>query len=236
MRRSQTPLRMAIAALITAPSLGVAHEGSPRTDLFDKTALSQPVEFVDCTLENGAAALCARAILRYKPANQTTPPQDGNQIHISLSPDETVNITTLIPVSPVMAATPNPLKQGDTLGVRLDGIPIYFHLPKARLTAPRPAVNACRDQADAVCSLPQDPGAQLGFAFDGFPIYGSLDSDYKIPTDLDGCNGHFGKTKGFDAPIYHYHASTDTSNLPPCLVGVQARDNFSSTALGTIGN
>jgi hypothetical protein len=34
---------------------------------------------------------------------------------------------------------------------------------------------------------------------------------------------------------YHYHATEEFPNLPPCLVGVQAQDNFSTTAKAGVG-
>ena len=49
----------------------------------------------------------------------------------------------------------------------------------------------------------------IGYAFDGFPIYGPNDVDGKPPTDLDECNGHFDEQRG-----YHYHV---TEKLPYIL-------------------
>nr|WP_323782038.1 YHYH protein [Amylibacter sp.] len=315
MRRPKFLFPIAVATLLAAPTLSFAHEGSPETDLFDKNALSQPVEFVECTLENGDTAQCARTTTRYKPANLDIGPfcpatledaggiwewdgkdaglyrvdgdflkmlaglgykmydDDGSvftsdiskaqptQDHtcISVSPDESVVITTLIPVSPVMADTPTSLGVVGKVGMALNGVPIFSDAPSVLHTGHMPALDTCgghidpggwyhwhatstdiqtafkTEDVDAVCALPQDPGAQFGFAFDGFPIYGSLDSDHQTPTNLDACNGHIGMTKDFDAPIYHYHASTDFPNLPPCLVGVQAQDNFATTAQVGIG-
>ncbi|RAP29047.1 hypothetical protein DID78_04135 [Candidatus Marinamargulisbacteria bacterium SCGC AG-343-D04] len=44
----------------------------------------------------------------------------------------------------------------------------------------------------------------IGFANDGFPIFGPKDSDGHYPKDLDGCRGHVSNTKEF-GEIYHYH-------------------------------
>ena len=76
----------------------------------------------------------------------------------------------------------------------------------------------------------------IGFAFDGYPIYGTfgwdsngrvkeMKSSYFLKTGRDGsggvsdwsyseklghldeCNGHFGKTPDFDKGVYHYHST-----------------------------
>ena len=81
-----------------------------------------------------------------------------------------------------------------------------------------------------------DTSEIIGFAFDGFPIYGVLGSDsngdikemkssYKLKSgangyggiedyyyveglgDLDECNGHYHKTQDVPEGIYHYHST-----------------------------
>ena len=55
--------------------------------------------------------------------------------------------------------------------------------------------------------LPVDEAGQhsqlLGWAFDGFGIYGRLSQGGILPTDLDECSGHTHEING--AMIYHYH-------------------------------
>ena len=51
----------------------------------------------------------------------------------------------------------------------------------------------------------------IGYAFDGFPIYGPNGENGKPPTDLDCCNGHWDKVRG-----YHYHV---TAGFPYILGG-----------------
>ena len=51
----------------------------------------------------------------------------------------------------------------------------------------------------------------IGYAFDGFPIYGPNGENGKLPTDLDECNGHSDPQRG-----YHYHV---TSKFPYILGG-----------------
>tara|TARA_R110002096_G_scaffold218059_1_gene406194 strand:- start:501 stop:1070 length:570 start_codon:yes stop_codon:yes gene_type:complete len=85
----------------------------------------------------------------------------------------------------------------------------------------------------ADCALEQDSAALFGYAFDGFPMFGSTEADGAVAAGLDACNGHVGMTSAGET--YHYHATDDFPNLPACLVGVQAADNFSTTATAGIG-
>jgi hypothetical protein len=60
-------------------------------------------------------------------------------------------------------------------------------------------------------STPGTHGPLIGFAADGFGIYGY--GDYAGEPVLDECHGHFGKVPDRDGVVYHYHAS-DEYNLP----------------------
>lgn len=56
----------------------------------------------------------------------------------------------------------------------------------------------------------------IGYAVDGFAIYGLLDKNGKAPTDLDECGGHFDDQRG-----YHYHAGEPGGNqILKCLHGL----------------
>jgi hypothetical protein len=67
-------------------------------------------------------------------------------------------------------------------------------------------------------------------------MYGTTDPDGKVPIDLDTCNGHIGATKTKPKGEYHYHATGKFPNLPVCLKGVQANNNFSTTASTGLGS
>jgi len=75
--------------------------------------------------------------------------------------------------------------------------------------------------AELSCTyIEQSSNSILGYARDGFPIYGSQESDGSTPTDLDDCNGHFGVTDDFPDGIYHYHILNDEiPNILPCTYG-----------------
>ncbi|MCZ4347077.1 YHYH protein [Devosia neptuniae] len=176
---------------------------------------------------------------------------------INVSADETVTITMRLPVDPVMAETPTALGVVGKVGVALDGVPIFSDAPSIQQTGHMPALDTCGGHIDpggwyhwhatstdidtvfeaedvaAQCGLEQDSAALFGYAFDGFPMYGSAEADGFSPVALDDCNGHVGVT-GL-GETYHYHSSKEFPNLPACLVGVQAQDNFSTTASAGVG-
>ncbi len=56
----------------------------------------------------------------------------------------------------------------------------------------------------------------IGYAIDGFGIYGLLDKNKNKPTDLDECGGHSDEERG-----YHYHAGEPGGNqIIKCLHGL----------------
>ena len=177
---------------------------------------------------------------------------------INVSVDESVEITMLLPINPVMADAPTALGTVAKIGVALDGVPIFSDAPEIQVTGHMPALDTCGGHVDpggwyhwhgtssdietvfekegvvADCALTQDSSAQFGYAFDGFAIYGSAEPDGTVPANLDACNGHVSMTTSGEE-VYHYHASAGFPNLPPCLVGVQADGNFITTATAGIG-
>jgi hypothetical protein len=174
--------------------------------------------------------------------------------------DRSVTMTILLPQTPVMAQRPTRLGVVSKVGLAQDGVPIFADAPSVLQTGHMPALDTCgghvdpggwyhwhttssdietiydRVDVDADCARTQAPDALFGYAFDGVPIYGSTDQDRTIPTDLDACNGHVAATREFEAGTYHYHAALSFPNLPPCLSGVQAQDNFVTTAKTGIGS
>lgn len=177
---------------------------------------------------------------------------------INVSVDEAVEITMLLPLNPVKADTPSRLGTVGKVGLALNGTPIFSDAPSIEHTGHMPALDPCgghvdpggwyhwhanssdidtvlhKKHVDADCGLPQSTSALFGYAFDGFPIFGSTDADGDLTSSLDDCNGHVGQM--LDGPsLYHYHTPTDFPNLPKCLVGVQAAANFLTTAQAGIG-
>jgi len=192
----------------------------------------------------------------YSVDNASEPPTVDHAC-INVTADESVKVTMLLPVTPVMADTPTELGTVAKIGVALDGMPIFADAPSVQERGHLPALDVCGGHIDpggwyhwhatatdidtvydandieADCSQPQDSAALFGYAFDGFPMFGSTETDGAKPEDLDACNGHVGETAL--GRTYHYHATEEFPNLPPCLVGVQAANNFATTAANGIG-
>ncbi|MGJ8646898.1 MAG: YHYH protein [Marinomonas colpomeniae] len=190
--------------------------------------------------------------------NATTPPEYDHSC-INVVADKKVTMTLLIPTEPVMADEVSNLGVVSKVGISVSGVPIFSDAPSVLETGHMPVLDTCSGHVDpggwyhyhgtasdidtvydhedvtAGCNLSQSSSALFGYAFDGFGIYGSTDENGKTPTDLDTCHGHVGYVPGKPKELYHYHASKDFPNLPECLVGVVAKNNFSTTAEAGVG-
>jgi YHYH protein len=179
---------------------------------------------------------------------------------MSMKADTAVEMTILLPMTPKMADKPTDLGTVAKVGLALDGVPIFADAPSVLKTGHMPALDTCGGHIDpggwyhwhatstdinsvydqkkvaAKCALQQSSSAQFAYAFDGYAMHGTGDLDGKVPTDLDACNGHIGPTARNPKGEYHYHATNDFPNLPKCLKGVQAKNNFSTTASSGIGS
>lgn len=183
----------------------------------------------------------------------------GKNSCLSASADTSVEMTVLLPLAPVKADKAANLGTVAKVGLALDGVPIFADAPSVLQTGHMPALDTCgghidpggwyhwhatstdinvvfdQQHVDAECQLEQNADALFAYAFDGYPIYGSADQGGKIPTDLDVCNGHTAPTPEHPEGVYHYHASLTFPNLPTCLRGVVAMNNFSTNAKQGIG-
>jgi YHYH protein len=179
---------------------------------------------------------------------------------MSMKADTAVEMTILLPMTPKMDDKPTDLGTVAKVGLALDGVPIFADAPSVLKTGHMPALDTCGGHIDpggwyhwhatstdinsvyeekkvaANCALQQSPSAQFAYAFDGYAMYGTADMDGTVPIDLDTCNGHIGSTARNPEGEYHYHATGDFPNLPKCLKGVQAQNNFSTTASTGIGS
>lgn len=187
-------------------------------------------------------------------------PTEANEC-IAGSVDPEVEMTVLIPANPVMADEPTSLGTVSQVGIGLDGVPIFGDAPSVLDTGHMPALDVCgghvdpggwyhwhatatdvngvyvSEGVDAECvNVEQDQTAQFGYAFDGFAMFGTLNYDGSVPDDLDECGGHIALTEDGGEPVYHYHSGASFPNLPACLVGIAAEDNFSTNAAGGIGS
>ena len=174
---------------------------------------------------------------------------------------EEVTMTALIPTEPVLADTPTILGNVAQVGIGIDGVPVFADAPSFFTTGNMPALDECGGHMDpggwyhwhatssdidssfeyegleeAHCHLEQSASALFAYAYDGYPIYGSAEPDGHLAEDLDECNGHFSATPENEDGEYHYHSTLDFPNLPNCLVGVVATENFVTTADSGIGS
>lgn len=161
---------------------------------------------------------------------------------------EDLQLTYTIPATPSYQTNSATAGATDFRGVLLDGFPLAAP-PPATVNGDQaaiPALDACGGHPqpagpyhwhivpqesnhvldasgidEVVCNNVTQTSTQLiGYASDGFPIYGSLETDGSTSTALDECRGHVGSTSEFSDGIYHYHISaTDIPNTLTCLHG-----------------
>ena len=184
---------------------------------------------------------------------------DGVNNCLEAKPAREVVMTALIPLQPVKAVTPTQLGTVAQVGIGVDGVPIFADAPSVLDRGHLPALDVCgghidpggwyhwhatatdiessldHEGIDIDCHLEQQPSSLFAYAFDGYPIYGSLDADGTRPDDLDECNGHVGHTMQTGDDHYHYHAGLEFPNLPRCLTGMSATNAFVTTAKTGIG-
>lgn len=138
--------------------------------------------------------------------------------------------TFFIPVEPIVAKTPAPLRDQPGAGVALDGVRLngpapYEAIIKARNIAP---FDDCGGHVnpyhgyhyhfvtDCVGTIAvEDHAPQIGIAIDGHGIFRRLDGLGNAPEGLDACGGHTSETIG-----YHYHAAPmGTNSIIGCITG-----------------
>ena len=164
--------------------------------------------------------------------------------------DGSYHLQVLLPTTPEVLDTPTDLSTIAQVGLALDGVTIFGDAPSVADRGGLPALDACGGHidpsgyyhwhfgaesiqtnlddagADVTCDVEQDVEALIGFAFDGYGIYGP-EEDREIPDDLDECSGHVSDTDEF-GETYHYHLTYDSPNLPACRVGATAVGTLSS--------
>jgi hypothetical protein len=145
--------------------------------------------------------------------------------------------TFVIPRHPKMSDQVTPVPVGP-VGVAINGVPFYNAVNRAGQDAAKFEVT------DDCCGHPDqlgryhyhiypkcihtsftDPAGEhsplIGYAFDGFAIYGPNGEDGKKPADLDECNGHTDPVHG-----YHYHVTRKFPYILGGYHGVVETSNF----------
>lgn len=144
------------------------------------------------------------------------------------------NITLTLPANPTIAAQPTCI--GGDVGIMLSGVVLFNAFDALGRDA---QVHEVQDECDG---HPQQSGvyhyhalsdcledtqtghsALMGYAFDGFGIYGYYDEDGTEITnvDLDECHGHVGVIEwdGQSVEMYHYHATREFPYTVGCFKG-----------------
>lgn len=164
--------------------------------------------------------------------------------------DGSFHLQVLIPTDPENLDEATDLSTISQIGLALDGVTIFGDAPSVADRGGLPALDACGGHIDPsgyyhwhfgaesiqtnldeagtelTCSVDQDVEALIGFAYDGYGIYGP-EEDGAVPTDLDECSGHVSSTDEF-GEAYHYHLTYDSPNLPTCRIGASAVGTLSS--------
>ena len=145
-----------------------------------------------------------------------------------------------LPIHPQAAQKPVRLPMGP-IGVAINGIPFYNPYNREGNDAVEgpfaEAFDSCCGHPDQLgryhyhknptCvkspfhDTPGEHSALIGYAFDGYPIYGPQGEGGKPPTDLDECNGHTDEVRG-----YHYHVTSKFPYILGAYHGVPEDSNF----------
>lgn len=156
---------------------------------------------------------------RYEPPLSYYFSRNGNSIGYH-------HFTYFLPIQPTCAETPSGLGSG-IVGVALNGVALYSQYADSgnkSLAGETASVDQYNGHPDArnIYHYHRQPywltfgneSGLIGWALDGFPIYGPKNPDGSMPV-LDDCNGQFSATAEFPDGIYHYHVTS----TPPYLVG-----------------
>ncbi len=146
----------------------------------------------------------------------------------------------VIPRTPKKAEKPVKLPMGP-IGVAVNGIPFYNPYNREGNDAVQ---GPFAEVFDSCCGHPDQLGRYhyhkypvclkspfrdkagehsplIGYAFDGYAIYGPQGADGKPPTDLDECNGHEDAGRG-----YHYHVTAKSPYILGAYRGEPAPENL----------
>ncbi|KAG3110102.1 hypothetical protein PI125_g10306 [Phytophthora idaei] len=146
------------------------------------------------------------------------------------------------PRSPVSAATTTSLPRDIPIGVMVNGVPFfaansdfYGGIVVDTKNPSYKLLDKCnglvdtggdyRYYASPDCLLHElgdkagQPSPLIGFAFDGFPLYGPYGENGQTPNDLDACNGRVGEDG-----TYRYHVTLGAPYLLGCFRGNPAID------------
>lgn len=145
------------------------------------------------------------------------------------------NFIFKIPIVPKVAKTPTQVPSRGPIGIALNGVVFFGPEDKrGKLAIENHGLDSCRGHPSdrgvyhyhsTPACIHKDIHAKhspvIGYAFDGFKIYGQQGENGNKPTDLDKCNGHKDSKRG-----YHYHATAGFPYILGCYRGVPEPSNF----------
>ncbi len=156
------------------------------------------------------------------------------------------NYRFVIPLHPQRAETTTPTPMGP-IGVAINGVPFFNQYNALRQNA---VAGPTAEVFDSCCGHPDEMGRYhyhkypvcvhnpfedqeqpgkhsplIGYAFDGYAIFGPNGENGGPPTDLDECNGHTDSQRG-----YHYHVTAGYPYILGAYRGVVERANFDQPA------
>jgi hypothetical protein len=165
------------------------------------------------------------------------------------------NFRLSVPRLPQVAASPSCLPQGP-IGMMLNGIILFHAIDEQGRDAPAHEVqDACQGHpepsgsyhyhtASSCAAAGGDQAGQhsplIGYALDGFGIYGRQGEDGRVlrNSDLDDCHGHTHSIDwdGVTTRLYHYHATDEFPYTIGCLRGQPVTlEGYSPQVGGTAG-
>jgi hypothetical protein len=147
------------------------------------------------------------------------------------------SISFSVPADPAAAAQPGCI--GGEVGVMLSGVLIFNAFDAEGHDAPAHEVQDDCDGhpqkdgfyhyhslSDCLADTPAGHSALMGYAFDGFGIYGFYGEDGRELTDadLDECHGHIHEIEwdGRKVVMFHYHATREFPYIVGCFRGSPA--------------
>ncbi len=155
------------------------------------------------------------------------------------------NVSVTLPAKPTVSRTATCLPMGP-IGIAVNGVLIFNALDAANRDA------VAHEVQDSCGGHPQMSGVYhyhsipscltgtsvksqeklVGYAFDGFPIYGPRGENGKLLTDadLDACHGHVGwvTLRGKRVRTYHYHATLEYPYTLGCFKGTPRTSSLSA--------
>ncbi|KAL7998295.1 putative Galactose-binding-like domain superfamily, YHYH domain-containing protein [Plasmopara halstedii] len=152
------------------------------------------------------------------------------------------------PRNPDIASTMTSLPKDTPIGVMVNGIPFYAATSEVyggividSKNRAYKLLDKCNGLVDAGgeyryyaspdCLLHElgdeagKPSPLIGFALDGFPLYGPYNEEGQIPDDLDACNGRIGEDG-----TYQYHVTFQMPYLLGCFRGTPVIDQITLDA------